>query len=162
MLQQLQKVLSEAFRYLVIVAFVWAFGYMAFMFWRRRSHGPRLQNRNDANTLFEERWTSGSSHKSLFTRMGGANNCLRVTVTNDELWVTIHFPFSAFAAQFDLDHPVRCDAITKIERTGKIVRVTFLMENCGEERTIVLRLRNADAFCNSLQFRAPEGCTTAK
>jgi hypothetical protein len=126
------------------------------MLWRRKVHGPQFPSRDDVNVLFEERWTSGSSHKSLFTGMGGANNCLRIIVTDNELWIAPHFPFSAFAATFDLDHRVRCDAITNIERNGKTVRITFVVDELGSERTLSLRLRNAERFCSMLQSR--ESC----
>jgi hypothetical protein len=149
-LQQLQKALTDYFPFFVIASFLWAFGCMAFMIWRRKVRGPYFPNRSEVNILFEERWTSGSSNKSRITQMGGANNCLRVTVTDDELWVTPHFPFGAFAAPFDLDHRVRRDAITKIERNGKMVRVSYLIHSDGRETTIILRLRNADGLCNVL------------
>jgi hypothetical protein len=148
--QQFQQILILVFPFLFVGAVCWVFAGMVLMLWRRRAHGPHFPDRNEVNILFEERWTSGCSHKSLFTRCGGANNCLRVTVTDDELWVAPHFPFSAFAARFDLDHRVRRDAITKIEQNGRTVRVSFALDDC-EERMLSLRLRNADRFCTMLQ-----------
>jgi hypothetical protein len=88
--------------------------------------------------------------------LGGANNCLRVTVTDDELWVAPHFPFSGFAGQIDLDHRVLRDAITNVEQNGKIVRVTFALDD-DDERMIALRLRNADRFCEVLQSDVASG-----
>jgi hypothetical protein len=146
----LQDFLIAIFPFLFVGGFLWVIGCMAFMLWRRKTRGPHFPDRNDVNILFEERWTSGSSHKSLFTHLGGANNCLRVTVTDDELWIAPHFPFSAFAATLDFDHRVRRDAITSVEQNGKVVRVTFALDD-GDVRLIALRLRNADRFRAALQ-----------
>ena len=122
---------------------------MAFMLWRRKVRGPHFPARDEVNILFEERWTSGNSNKSLFTRLGGANNCLRVTVTEEELWITPHFPFNALAARIDLDHRVRREAITQVEPNGRIVQVTFALDD-GTERMVGLRLRNVEQFCSIL------------
>jgi hypothetical protein len=86
--EQLQQFLIAVFPFVFVGALLWVVGCMAFVLWRRKIHGPHFPEHNKVNVLFEEIWTSGNSHKSLFTRMGGANNCLRVTVTDDELWVT--------------------------------------------------------------------------
>jgi hypothetical protein len=48
------------------------------------------------NAVFCETWASGRSHRSLLTRLVGANRCLWVAVTPDELLVGLHFPFSLF------------------------------------------------------------------
>lgn len=148
--QQLEQFLTGVFPFLFVAAFVWVFGCIAFMLWRHKARGVRFPNRNDVNVLFEERWASGRSYKSLFTRFGGASNCLRVTVTEDELWVTLRFPFSAMAAQLDLEHRIPRDAITKIEQNHKIVSVVFTLD-VGEERRIDLQLRKADQFLAALQ-----------
>jgi len=154
--QQFQQLLIGIFPFLLVGAVVWVIGALAFTLWRRRIHGLHFPDRNDVNILFEERWTSGRSHKSLITRMGGANNCLRVTVTDDELWVVPHFPFSACAGLFDLDHRVLRDAITNVEQNGKIVHVTFELAD-GEGQRMELRLRNADRFCEVLQSDVASG-----
>lgn len=126
------------------------------MLWRRKIRGPHFPNRSEVNILFEERWTSGSSHKSLFTRFGGASNCLRVAITDDELWMALHFPFIAFSARLDLDHRICRNTITNIEQRGKLVRVTFTLDD-GDARMIALRLRNDDQFVAVLRSDAASG-----
>jgi hypothetical protein len=44
-----------------------------------------------------------------------------------------------------------------VERSGKVVRVTFVADDFGTERTIALRLRKAEQFCTALQSRAHSG-----
>jgi hypothetical protein len=154
--QKFQQFLNDNFAYLFVGAFLWSSFCIAFMLWRRKIRGPHFPDFTTENVLFEERRTSGCSHKSLFTRMGGASNCLRVAVTDKDLWITPHFPFSAFAAPLDLDHRIRRDSITKVERKGRTVRITFIQDD-GEERMIELRLRNADQFLAVLQPSVADG-----
>jgi hypothetical protein len=61
--QKLEQLFIDYFPFLVIAAFLWTFGNMAYMLWRRSIRGPHFPHRNTVNILFEERWTSGSSHK---------------------------------------------------------------------------------------------------
>lgn len=132
-----------------LVGMAWGVAAMAFLLWRRKVHGPHFPARDEVHVLFDERWTSGRSFKSLLTRLGGANKCLRVTVTDDELWITPHFPFSAFAATYDLDHRARRDAVRHIERHRRNVTIDFVGAD-GQEHRLELRLRDADGFVAAL------------
>jgi hypothetical protein len=122
---------------------------MAFMLWRRKVRGPRFPDRREVNVLFDERWTTGRSLKLLSTKMGGANNCLRVTVTDEELWAAPHFPFSAFASRFDLDHRIDRSRVTGVEHRGKSVVVTFTLPD-KQNRSVELRLRRQDEFMSAM------------
>ncbi|MCZ6877549.1 MAG: hypothetical protein O7G29_05345, partial [Acidobacteria bacterium] len=76
---------------------------------------------------------SGRSHKNWRTRWGGAGNCLKVVVTDEELWVVLVFPFSAFAEYVDLEHRVRKDDIIQMtERRIFFVR-WFLIDFLGQD-----------------------------
>lgn len=122
---------------------------LVYMFWRHHQTATQFPERSQVNILFEERWASGHSDKSFFTRMGGANNCLHITLTDQELWVAVHSPFSALASQIDLHHRIMLDAVTNIEQNGKWVHMTFMLE-AGDGRKISLRLRNADHFYKTI------------
>jgi hypothetical protein len=152
--QWMQQFVRDNFLLLWAAAVAWCVGGMAFMLWRRRVRGPHFPDRDQVNILFEERWTSGRSFKSLFTRLGGANNCLRVTVTDDELWIAPHFPFSAFAGKFDLDHRISRDAITRIEQNGRRITIEFALD-AGEVRRVELRLRSPDGFRTAIEDTVP-------
>ncbi|HJS07234.1 MAG TPA: hypothetical protein VJ809_06220 [Pirellulales bacterium] len=149
-MQWLQQVIRDNFLLLWAAAVAWCIGGMAFLLWRRSRRGPHFPDRDEVNVLFKEKWTSGRSCKSLFTRLGGANNCLRVVVTDNELWIAPHFPFSAFAGQFDLDHRISRDVIKNIEQNGRKVTVEFAVEEC-QTRKVELRLRNPDAFVTAIE-----------
>ncbi len=86
--------------------------------------------------------------------MGGANNCLAVTVTDDELWVHPHFPFDAYACWLDLEHRVPLRLLTDVRRRGRRVAVEYVSAE-GELRTIELRMRKPDAFVAALLRAEP-------
>lgn len=144
-----QQFVRDHFILLYGIAIVWTVIAVSFKLWRRKVRGPHFPSRDQVTILFEEKWTSGRSFKSLLTRFGGANNCLRATVTDDELWITLHFPFIVFASNWDLDHRIEKIAITSITRRRKGVTVEFLMSD-NQTRKIELRLRNPDTFLSAL------------
>jgi len=135
----------DHFFWLYLGSVAWCVGGMTYMLWRRKIRGPHFPSRDQVNVLFDERWTSGRSLKSLLTRLGGANNCLRVTVTDSELWIAPHFPFSAFGSSLDLDHRVERSAIASIKRRGKPITVEWMTPN-GEPKAVELRLRRPLEF----------------
>ena len=116
--------------------------------WRvRPTHFP---DRFEFETLFEECFASGRSHKSLFTRLAAAKNCLRVVVADGRLWVYPQFPFGFVARRFDLDHRIPLEQVDTVKRRGKRVSLEFVTGD-GDRRTIELGLRKAEAFEKSLQ-----------
>jgi hypothetical protein len=149
-MQWLQQFIQNNFLLIWAAAVAWSVAAMAFMLWRRSRRGPHFPDRDDVHVLFEETWTSGRSYKTLFTRLGWANNCLRVIVTGDELWIAPHLPFSAMAWQFDLDHRIRRDAIKSIEQNGRKVTIEFAVEE-AQTRKVELKLRNPDEFLSAME-----------
>ena len=81
----------------------------------------RLVNVNEA--VYQEWFASGYSMKNIFTRLGSARGVLRLVVTKDVLWVTSWFPFSMFAAFYDLEHVIPLECITSANvKEGIITR----------------------------------------
>jgi len=118
---------------------------MAWILIRRIWREPLFPPRTSVTIGFEERWTSGRSFKTWLTRLGGANNCLRVTVTEDEIWVTPHVPFSLFADQLDLEHRIRIRDLTRIDPRKRSLELEFRTAT-GESRTLELCLRRSAEF----------------
>lgn len=149
LLQGRQFVLDH---FLVIwcTSFACTIAYGAWQLRKRRIHGPHFPDRSGVTVVFEEKWASGRSFKSWFTRFGGANNCLRVTLTSDELWITPHFPFSAFGKTIDLDHRIELTDLINVERRRKsVVRLEFVLSD-EPTRIVELRLRKMDEFLAAL------------
>ncbi len=133
------------FALLILSCFVWVVIGIAWRVWRRYRTGPHYPSRKSVNILFEEKWTSANSMKSFLTRVGGAANCARITLTDSELWITLHSPFVWMARDCDLDHRIPHEQISNVTRDRSSVRVTVRLDT-STERTFVLFLRRADAF----------------
>jgi hypothetical protein len=67
--------------------------------------------------LYQEWFASGSSQKNIFTKLGGARNCLRLVVTHRYLWVTSWPPFALLAFLYDLEHIIPLERVLSIERS---------------------------------------------
>jgi hypothetical protein len=115
---------------------------------------PRIDQRD---ILFREWRTSGASHRSLFTRLSGARNCLVVTVTKTELHVSPIFPLNLMFLPGinDLEHHIPLDRITNITSKKGFLRrrtliVDFFGEDCGKKE-IELTLRSPEDFLSALE-----------
>lgn len=127
------------------------------MYVKRRSRCPRI---SPDDVLYQESFASGHSTKNLLTKLGGANNCLRLVVTKDCLWITSWFPFSLFTTFYDLEHVVPRSSLRAVEPTSvfwkKGVRITFLDE-ASEVHTVVAVLRDVEGFLAALDFDSRQG-----
>ncbi|HWB06770.1 MAG TPA: hypothetical protein VG796_27345 [Verrucomicrobiales bacterium] len=115
--------------------------------------GIRFPALNTVHVRFHESGASGNSNKSLFSRLGGASRCLRVTVTDTEVWIRSFFPFSLIM-ESDLGHKISLSDITSarmIERAFGRPRVVleFSLPD-GNSRQLSLTLRNPSAFLTAL------------
>ena len=60
----------------------------------RRSRGKTIYPTKPKDSMFYEGWASGHSNSNIFTKLGGARNCLLVAVVPDALIVQPRFPFN--------------------------------------------------------------------
>ena len=114
---------------------------------------PKIEQRD---ILFREWRASGASHRSFFTRVCGARNCLVVTVTKTELHVSPIFPLNLMFLPWinDLEHHIPLDRITNITSKKGFLRrrtliVDFFGEDCGKKE-IELTLKSPDDFLSAL------------
>jgi hypothetical protein len=128
------------------------------MAWRQISTGPQFPSLSSVNVLHRERFASGCSHRSLFTRLGGARNALRVILTDSELWVTTFAFFRGIAAKYDLDHRIPLADIINVEEHGNSVLIQFNRSDQSSGK-LQLRLRDKVGFLDKLNglihFRGP-------
>ena len=115
---------------------------------------PKL---NKQDIVYQEYFASGSSHKNILTRLGGASRCLRLVVTKELLWVTSWFPFSMFAALYDLEHVIPLKKILSVEgqqsAMGQSLLLTF-QDNQRKNHKLQLRPKNAEQFVEALRVGA--------
>ena len=114
---------------------------------------------NKQDVVYQEYFASGSSYKNFLTKLGGASNCLRLVVTDKVLWVTSWFPFSLFAALYDLEHviPFRSVRFIKGKRSLSVqsLLVTYTDEG-GNSRTLRIKPKNTAAFLEALQAHSTQ------
>jgi hypothetical protein len=100
--------------------------------------------------LFEEKWTSGRSHRSFVSQLGGAKRCLHVTVTDKALVLRFHFPFRAVDFVSGLQATIQHDAIVEVKGVGAAMMV-FYRDPANELCRVELRLRDSDRFWLAMQ-----------
>lgn len=106
-----------------------------------------------ADVVFEEWFASGASLKNIFTRFGGARNCLRLVVTRSFIWVTSWYPFLLFTQFYDLEHVIPLYAIVSVRPSRFLGRTTFLItyrDAGGNEHRLSLAPIRSKAFIESL------------
>jgi hypothetical protein len=105
---------------------------------------------------FSEKWVSGSSHKNILTKIGGASNCLVVELSKNALIIRPMFPFNlAFLPQayfLDLEHFIPTSKIKSVQPdgTGDKGRVIVEFEAAGGDKRIELLLRKRQDFLRAV------------
>src|SRR2546422_10074370 len=131
--------------------FVLMCAYIIYKYFLAVRNRPRIQ-KNDI--LYQEWFASGWSTKNILTQLGGGKNCTRLVITKDLLWVTSWFPFSLFAAAYDLEHVIPLDWITEIEQKRsfmwKGIRLTYVDAN-GAAHSLKLVPRNEESFLRAIE-----------
>lgn len=151
------RFLSEHHRALTAISAVWVIAWtgasIVYRLLRRKGFSATPQG----EVLFHERFGSGNSCRNLLTRMGGAQNCLLITVTDRELLIRPWFPFNTLFLPeiYDLEHRIPIAQIKSVRERrswlgGLYVDIEF--ESSGPEcHRITLRLRGKDDFLRALR-----------
>ena len=132
-----------------------AIGYLVRTSRKARSQRPVIAAEE---ILFQESFASGRSLKNLFTRAGGANNCLRLVITKELLLVTSWFPFSLISPHSDLEHVIPRGTILSVEPYSAFRRKGLQLaytDAKGESHSLQLFPRDLNGFLRALGF--PQG-----
>jgi hypothetical protein len=144
----------------VLIPLLWISGWIAASVVFRLNRGKPLWPSAPRNSRFVERWASGSCLDTLWGRLGGARNCLLVTLSDTELYVSPQFPFNLMFLPeiYGLEDRISYDRIrncTPIDRWyGKSLRLEFIRSN-GSDSTFSLMLRKRQEFLSTLEQLAP-------
>lgn len=111
---------------------------------------------------FSEKWCSGRSDRNALARLAIAKNILWVTVTNKELHVSPHFPFSLIflPEAFGLDHRIPGKTILDVQEVsstslGPGVLVKY-RHATGDEENLELWVSDAPTLRRALsEIRQP-------
>jgi hypothetical protein len=134
-------------------------GMAIYIVWRYVQSRRRRPNLTKDEIIFEERFASGCSQKNFLTKLGGANNCLRLVVTKQYLWVTSWFPFSLLTPFYDLDHLIAWSSVQSIRRDRSLRTPTFFITfttDDGKSHCLKLAPRDPDKFAQSLPLPIDE------
>ncbi len=143
-----QSALFQITLFVNIIGVFLVFGYIGWMLYRRNKNHP-FPDRHDVEIIHQEHKASGNSHKTFFTRIGGANNSLTVIVTPIELWITVPWFFGWIAPKCNVEHRISLDAITNIERKKNKLTIHWSTED-NLAHTFDLILRHPDAFLKAV------------
>ncbi len=98
----------------------------------RKRRGSVFPPSENENILYHENFASG---RSLDGKKGWASNCLRITATEDELWIASFFPFSILLDQFDLEHRIRRNKISSITPSRSFLARGYILKFVDENGT---------------------------
>lgn len=150
----LNDFIRDNFVFFFAFAVVWNAGVVGYTLWRRAKRGPKFPKLSQVQIRFREQFASGYSHKSWVTRLGGASNCLVITITADELWITSFFPFNLLLDYYDLEHRMPLHDIVHVEQQKRHVHIDFQVPDNGVRRFTVIS-RKASELRAALTASAP-------
>jgi len=121
----------------------------------RKSRGKAILPSKPETSLFCEGWASGHSNSNIFTKLGGAHNCLLVAVTPDSLIIQPRFPFNLMFLPeiYGLEYCIPGFNIRAVEKKGRIfgkgVEIQFIDVD-GSEKFVRLYLKRTDEFLEAI------------
>jgi hypothetical protein len=155
--------MSEFYRVLaseVFIAFawIWIVAWLVASVVIRQAKGKLLFAPTSEAFLFSEKWASGRSLDTWWSKLGGARNCLFVAVDRDKLVIQPHFPFTlGFLAEiYGLEQQIPLNRILKLSKKRSYFQNVLALEysdELGLPREFELILRNPDGFLRAVQSR---------
>jgi len=133
---------------------IWIGGLIGASILHRRIHDEPIIPRIPKSARFVQRMASGWSDDNWLRRLGGANNCLMVAVTDRELTVTPFFPFNLMFLPQMLGLEVRTplSRIRAVEPTRRFFTSAVRVE-LDDGRAIALVLNDPEGFQEALGRR---------
>ena len=121
----------------------------------RKSNGKPVWYRKAEDALYAEKWASGNSHRTWYTKLGGARNALSVAITPSHLVVRPLFPFNLMFLPevYGLEATVPLDRVRAVEPGRQFGRDVVDVEfegASGEVERYTLGLRRQDEFLTAL------------
>ena len=132
---------------LVYFPLFWIGGAVAASIAYRQISGKPIFPRMPPGAVYKERMASGWDDRNWLRRLGGANRCLMVSVTDRELVVTPFFPFNLMFLPelYGLELRVPLTSIRNADPGRRLFRDCVIVET-AEGHRLGLVLRNPQAF----------------
>jgi len=121
---------------------------------RHKKRAVRFPAPGEYKVLYEDRRASGRSLENMMTRLGGARNCLRLTITPDELWTTTWFS-QLSGDSYDLEHRIKKQDIVSVGKASGLFKggtlvVEYRREN-GSQARLELTPKRYEEFKQALE-----------
>lgn len=128
---------------------------IALSVWRRRRAGLALKPAPSPDAIFVERRASGRYLATVWSRLGGASNCLLVYVTPTTLHVTLEFPFSILlpANPYGLEFSLPLNRITAVDTKSSLSGGELIIVHRFGDEPFEFRLKNPSKFRAALPTR---------
>ncbi len=158
----LAKFVFDHFSVFMAIAFGWNFAIALVSILYRKKKGKPFFATIPEGARFVKKRASGRSNRNLLAKLGGADKCLLVVVTNDALIVCPHFPFtlSFLPEMFGLEGTIPKSAIRQVTAHsglfGSSIGVEFEDPASGRGiEKLELRLRSPEDFQRALAEGTP-------
>ncbi len=120
--------------------------------------GPILRGLNPDEVIFREKFASGRSLDSHLSRIGGAGNCLTLTVTRDTLYTSMSLPLGTLGSVYDLEQRIAEKDIVSTQvcgsnLAGRRLVISFLLPTGATSRYEV-RPKRYEAFMEAMSVDA--------
>ena len=131
---------------------LWIGGWITASVVYRRNAGKPIIPRQPDRARYKEGQASGWNDGSWVGRLGGANRCLMVSVTDRELVVTPFFPFNLMFLPeiYGLEFRVPLTSIRQVEDRRSFFRAAVVV-HLPDGKRFGLFLRDSDAFRQALR-----------
>ena len=157
--------MDNLFQYLALFNIAWFSLLIIASVVHRRAKGRPILSWSVPGARYFHRFASGHSHKSFFTKLGGASNCLIVAVTNDRLIVRPFFPFTLmFLPEFyalDVDVPLSSVEGAELKKGALHQRVhIWFRDSDGQRQEFTVMTKEPDkllSFLPSAEFVKQSG-----
>lgn len=138
--------------YIFTFNILWVVGFLAFGVLRRIQSGDPIFPRKPDRAVFHQAGASGRNLRGFFSRLGGASNCLVVTVVDGRLKTDLTFPFNLVLPFnfYGIRVDVRLSEIRAIERRDRLFVGEAVEVRWGDDEGYEFRVQNPSALIEAI------------
>ncbi|MDQ2877636.1 MAG: hypothetical protein M3R41_00985 [Pseudomonadota bacterium] len=132
---------------------LWISGWILASIVSRWSRGKALYPKGLPGAIYKEGWGSGRSLDTLWGRVGGARNCLIISVTTDTLAVTPRFPFNLMFLPeiYGLELTMPLSRVRVQNPASGLLKTRVIIAIDGQDATrMELKVRDRERFFTAL------------
>ena len=154
-MSELTKIFEDNCTVSIAGPLVWILFWIVASIVYRKSRGKAILTSKPKNSLFYEGSASGHSNRNIFTKLGGAHNCLLVAIAPDCLVIQPQFPFNLMFLPeiLGLEYRILGLNLRTVEKKGRIfgkgVEIQFIVLD-GSEQSVRLYLKKTNEFLTAV------------